>query len=199
MTTARTSVSSYLAPFLLALGAGLAAGNWYLEPERFRSWTAALLLLAVLALVLWVGLRRVSAAAAPRHAADSIRGGIVFAALIMAVSLSVKLTQSLTPVGDSDLSQRLTMVILGAFFMVTGNAMPKMLTPLSVMQCDGAKAQAFQRFAGRTFVLAGLAFAAAWLVLSSDIAKPVSVTLIVAAGLAVTAQAVRLRRVPRSS
>jgi hypothetical protein len=199
MTTARTSVSSYLAPFLLALGAGLAGGNWYLEPERFRSWTAALLLLAVLALVLWVGLRRVSAPAAPRYAADSIRSGIVFAALIMAVSLSVKLIQSLTPVGDSDLSQRLTMVILGAFFMVTGNAMPKMLTPLSVMQCDGAKAQAFQRFAGRTFVLAGLAFAAAWLVLSSDIAEPVSVTLIVAAGLAVTAQAVRRRRVPRSS
>jgi uncharacterized membrane protein len=198
MTTALTSVSRYLAPLLLALGAVLAAANWYLEPERIRSWTVALLGLAALALVLWVGLRRASASAAPRQAADAIRSGIIFAALILAVSLSVDLAQTLGAIGDRDVSQRLTMVIVGVFFMFTGNAMPKMLTPLSVLQCDGAKTQAFQRFTGWTFVLAGLAFAAAWLVLPSDIAKPVSVTLILAAGLAVMTQAVRLRRVPRS-
>jgi hypothetical protein len=197
MTTARTSVSRYLAPWLLALGAVLAAVNWYLAPERIRSWTAALLVLAVMALILSVGLRRASTAAA-RQAADSIRGGIIFAALILAVSLSVKLVQAFGAIGDSDVSLRLTMVIMGVFYMFIGNAMPKMLTPLSVMQCDGAKAQAFQRFAGWTFVLSGLAFAIAWLMLPSDIALPVSVTLIVAAGLAVTAQVFRLRRVPRS-
>ena len=59
-------------------------------------------------------------------------------ALMLAVSLSIKLVQALGAAGDSDLSQRLTMVILGVFFMFTGNAMPKMLTPLSVMQCNGA-------------------------------------------------------------
>jgi hypothetical protein len=198
MTTALTSVSRYLAPFLIALSAVLAAANWYLEPERIRSWTAALLGLAALAIVLWVGLRHASAAAAPPRAADSIRGGIIFAALMMAVSLSVKLLQAFGAVADSDVSQRLTMVIVGFFIMFTGNAMPKMLTPLSVMQCNGARTQAFQRFAGWTFVLAGLAFAAAWLVLPSDIAKPGSVALIVVAGLAVTTQAVRLQRIPRS-
>ncbi len=199
MTTALPSVSRYLAPLLLALGAVLAAANWYLEPERIRSWTAALLVLAGMGFILWVRLRHASTAAAPRRTADAIRDGIIFAALMLAVSLSIKLVQALGAAGDSDLSQRLTMVILGGFFMFTGNAMPKMLTPLSVMQCNGAKTQAFQRFAGWTFVLSGLAFATAWLVLPSDIAKPVSVTFIVAAGLAVMAQGVRLRRIPRSS
>jgi hypothetical protein len=199
MTTALTPVSRYLAPGLLALGIVLAAGNWYLEPARIRSWRAALLVLAVMAVLLLVTQRRVSAAAAARQTADSIRGAIVFAALMMVVSLSVKLGQALGLAGDSDLSQRLAMVIMGVFLMFTGNAMPKMLTPLSVMQCNGAKTQMFQRFAGWTFVLAGLAFAVAWLTLPSDIAKPVSVTLIVSAGLAVMAQAVRLRRLTSSS
>ena len=198
MTTALTSVSRYLAPVLLALGGVLAAANWYLEPQHIRNWTAALLVLAGMGFVLWVGLRRASTAAAPHRAADAIRGGIIFAALMLAVSLSVKLLQALGAGGDSDLSQRLTMVILGVFFMFTGNAMPKMLTPLSAMHCNGAKTQAFQRFAGWTSVLSGLAFATAWLVLPSDIAKPLSVTFIVAAGLAVMAQGVRLRRAPRS-
>jgi hypothetical protein len=199
MTTALPSVSRYLAPLLLALGAVLAAANWYLEPDRIRSWTAALLVLAGMWFILWVGLRHASTAGAPRRATDAIRGGIIFAALMLAVSLSIKLVQALTHVGDNDLSQRLMMVSLGVFFMFTGNAVPKMLTPLSVMQCNGAKTQTFQRFAGWTFVLSGLAFATAWLVLPSDNAKPVSVTFIVAAGLAVMAQGVRLRRVPHSS
>jgi hypothetical protein len=198
MTPALTSVSRYLAPVLLALGAVLAAANWYLEPERIRSWRAALFVLAGMGFILWVALRHASTAAAPRRAADAIRSGIVFAALMLAVSLSVNLAQALGAVGDSDLSQRSTMVILGVFFMFTGNAMPKMLTPLSVTHCNGAKTQAFQRFAGWTSVLSGLAFTSAWLVLPSDIAKPVSVSLIVAGGLAVMAQGVRLRRVPRS-
>jgi hypothetical protein len=198
MTTALTFVSRYLAPLLLALGAVLAAANWYLEPERIRNWRAALLVLACMGLMLRVGLRHASTEAAPRRAADAIRGSIIFAALMMAVSLSVKLLQAVGAVGDSDLSQRLTMVIMGVFFMFTGNAMPKMLTPLSEMHCNGAKTQAFQRFAGWTFVLCGMSFAITWLVLPSDIAKPASVLLIVAAGLAVMAQGVRLRRVPRS-
>ena len=198
MTTAITSASSYLAPLLLGLSAALAAGNWYLRPERANSWAIALVFLASLALVLWAGIRRAQTAVALRHSADSIRSGIVWATLIIAVSLSVKLVQALGAIDDPDVSKRLTMVFLGAFFVFTGNAMPKMLTPLSVLQCDGAKTQAVQRFAGWTFVLTGLAFAAAWLVLPPDVAEPVSVGFIVCAALAVTTQAIRLRRAPRS-
>jgi hypothetical protein len=56
-----------------------------------------------------------------------------------------------------------------------------------------------QRFAGWTFVLTGLAFAAAWLVLPPDVAEPVSVAFIFCAGLAVMVQAIRQRRTPRSA
>jgi uncharacterized membrane protein len=199
MTTAVTSASRYLAPLLLGLSAALAAGNWYLRPERANSWAMALVFIASLALVLWTAIRRPPTAVAERHSADSIRSGIVWATLIIAVSLSVKLVQALGAIDDPDASKRLTMVMLGAFFVFTGNAMPKMLTPLSVLRCDGAKTQAVQRFAGWTFVLTGLAFAAAWLVLPPDVAEPVSVAFIFCAGLAVMVQAIRQRRTPRTA
>jgi hypothetical protein len=245
MTTTITSASPYLAPLLLGFSAALAAGNWYLRPERANSWAIALVFLASLALILWTAIRRAPTAAAVRHSVDAtgterepkevarrrtggpaglldatgterervevarrgagspadpitVRSAIVWATLIIAVSLAVKLVQALDAIDDPDASKRLTMVALGAFFVFTGNAMPKMLTPLSVLRCDGARTQAIQRFAGWTFVLTGLAFATAWLVLPPDVAEPVSVGFIVCAGLAVTTQVIRVRRIPRS-
>ena len=177
---------------MLGLGVVLAAGSWYVDPGRGRSWTAALLLLGFLALVLWVDVRR-SHPDKHRAAADYIRKGVVFGALVMAVSLGARLAHKLGVGGGADLSQRLTMVILGVFFAFTGNALPKLLTPLSGTQCD-ATAQAVRRFAGRAWVLAGLAYAIAWLVLPSYIAKPVSLALIVGSSLAVLARALRPHR-----
>lgn len=195
MTAAATQVSRYLVPSLLGLSAVLPAGNWYLEAGRVRSWVAALLFLACLTLASWLAHRRTSNPAAPPHAGASIRHGIVFAALIMAASLSVKLAYALGVVDDADFSQRLTMVILGAFLVFTGNAFPKMLTPLS-QQYEGARGQAVRRFTGWAWVLTGLAFAVVWIVLPPDFAEPVSVALLVGGALAVMAQAVRLRRTP---
>jgi hypothetical protein len=129
-----------------------------------------------------------------RHFGIHMRNGIAFAALILAVSFGVKLARAAGMVDDPDLAQRLTMVILGGYFIFTGNAMPKTLTPLSAMQCDGARAQAVHRFMGWTWVLTGLAFAAVWLVLPPDIAEPVSVALIVGGVLTVVAQILRVRR-----
>jgi hypothetical protein len=173
----------------------LAAGNWYLEPERVRSWTAALLTLGCVAAASWFSRRRASHPAARRNANAFIQSGIAFAALIMAVSLSVKLASALGAIDDADLPQRLTMVILGVFFVFTGNAMPKMLTPLSELQCDGARVQAVQRFTGWTWVLTGLAFAVSWLVWPPAIAQPVSLAVLTGGALAVMARAIRLRRV----
>ena len=75
-----------------------------------------------------------------------------------------------------------------------GNGLPKMLTPLSVLQCDGARAQAFQRFAGWTWVLSGLAFATAWMVLPIGLAKPVSLVVLVSGMVIVVAEVVRMSR-----
>jgi len=187
------SLSRNVAPVLLALSAALAAANWYFTPGRFRSWITALAVLAVMGVVLWTGRRYASTVAAQR-AADSLRGGIVAGAAILVVSLGIKLAEALGVLDRSDAPQRLTMVILGVFFMVTGNAIPKTLTPLSAMQCDSARVKAAQRFTGWALVLSGLAFALAWLVLPLDLAKPVSVAAIVIAALAIVVQAIRLRR-----
>jgi hypothetical protein len=203
MTTARP-VSYYLAPALLLIAALLAAWNWYLAPERATSWVAALVTLASMGVVQWI-----TRAASPvtggsraeyghQFGAFYVGHGIVFAALILAVSLSLRLAAALGGASyDRDLRQRLTMVILGAFFMFIGNAMPKMLAPLSALGCDGAKAGALQRLMGWTWVLMGLGFSIPWLVLPPDIARFVSVAVILGGALIIMARFVRLWRTSR--
>jgi len=198
MTTVVTSVSRFIVPGLVALSAALAAANWYLVPGRSRSWAAALAVLAVMGVALWMGRRDASTVAAQR-AADSLRGGVFVGAIILVMSLGVKLAEALGAVDHSDASQRLTMVIMGVFIMVTGNAIPKTLTPLSDFPGDIARAQALQRVVGWALVLSGLAFAITWLVLPRDIATPVSVAVVLVAVIAAMLMAVQLPRGPRSS
>jgi Sec-independent protein secretion pathway component TatC len=186
-------ISYYLAPGLLVLSMLLAGVNWYLQPARAGFWTSAIVVLGCMMLVFFLAHRR-SENDARRRAADAIRQAIVFAGLMMAIPLSMSLATRLGAVHDADLSRRMTMVLMGAFVAFTGNAMPKTLTPLSALQCDGAKVQAFQRFAGWTWVLSGVAFAIAWLVLPLDLAKPVSVVLLTSGMLVVALQLIRLRR-----
>jgi hypothetical protein len=201
MTTAAKPVSFYLAPALLLIAAVLAAGNWYLEPGRVRSWVTTLVTLAIMAIIQWVATRVASPVTGRRDRPDHVRRGvafighgIVFAALMLAVSMSLRLAAALGASDERTLSQRLTMVILGAFFVFIGNAMPKILTPLSALRCDVARASALQRLMGWTWVLTGLAFAVSWLVLRPDIAEPVSVAIILGGGLLVATRVFRLWR-----
>lgn len=190
-------ISYYLAPALLVLGTALAAANWYLQPQRAGASVVALLLLACMTLAL--ASRRSpeppsEGDAARSHFADSIRTGIVFAGLIVVVSLGAKLATALGAAGGADLSQRAMMAILGAFLVFTGNAIPKRLTPLSALRGDPARVQTIQRLAGWTWVLTGLAFAAAWLALPLGLAGPLTLLLLPGAMLISVVQIVRLRR-----
>ena len=190
-------ISHHLAPALLVLGTLLAGGNWYLQRERAVTWMAAIATMAVLALVwgcLTLVFRRSKDEGAWRHADASLRSGIAFGALILVCSLAVKLAAALGAIDDPDLSRRTANVIAGAVLVYVGNGLPKMLTPLSVLQCDGARAQAFQRFAGWTWVLSGLAFATAWMVLPIGLAKPVSLVVLVSGMVIVVAEVVRMSR-----
>ncbi len=123
---------------------------------------------------------------------DSIRGAIVFAALMMMASLGENLATGLGFGGVADfddLSKRLTQVLTGLFFVWMGNAMPKALTPLSAAQCSGdaIKSQAFQRFVGWTWVITGLGYSISWLVLPIGSAKWVAMTcLFVGMGITIT-------------
>ena len=117
----------------------------------------------------------------------------MFAGAIMAFSLGAKLATTLGAVHDADLSTRVSMVVVGAFFMFTGNALPKTLTPLAALKCNPARVQAFQRFSGWTWVMTGLAYAIAWLALPIDLAQPVSLAVLMSGMLVIVAQIVRLR------
>jgi hypothetical protein len=191
MITSGVSPRRYLPPVLLGFGAALAVSNWSLDPERARAWIAALVLFACLALLLW--LTREPAARGRARATAALRNSVVFATLIVGVSLAAALGHTLGLIDDGDRPQRLAMAIAGAFFVFTGNALPKTLTPLSARQCDGAVSQALQWFMGWTWVLMGLAFSYVWLALPIDAAEPVSIALVAGSVIAVATRIVRAR------
>jgi len=133
------------------------------------------------------------------QAATEIKRGLVFAGLMLACAFGGRLALRAGLIHDPEIAQRASMVLLGLFFAASGNAMPKTLVPLSIQQCDGARAQAFQRFAGWTFVLSGLAYALSWLLLPTALATPVSVSFLLGGTALVAARVIRLRISHRKS
>jgi hypothetical protein len=192
MTTVTRPLSYRLALALLAISTLLAAWNWYVQPERVWAWAVTLAVIAIMMLVA-LAVQRSTSGPSSRRSAESITVGIVFAGLMLASSLGLKLATALGAAGRSDLAQRMLMITLGAFFTFTGNALPKTLTPLTA-GCDGARVQAFYRLAGWTWVLTGLTFAIAWLVLPVYLAQPVSFALLLGGMLIIVTQIVRLHR-----
>jgi hypothetical protein len=191
----RTAVTRYVTPALLALGAILSIANWYLTPERSSAWAITLAFLVFLVVPLRIA-RRVQSRGL---SSDWISGGVGLAALMLVIGLSGKLAQAVGAIDNQDLSQRLTSALVGVFLAAIGNATPKMLTPLSAMACDGARTQAFQRFSGWTWFMAGLTYAMVWLVLPIEIAKPLSVMVVLGAVLLVATQLFRLWRTRRTA
>ncbi|MGA8743172.1 MAG: hypothetical protein WB561_18435 [Terracidiphilus sp.] len=188
---------NYIPPVLIALNTLLVAENWYLRPQSARGWFVVLLLLIGMTLALVFVSRESKEQAARRDA--GIRSGIVTAGLILVISLGAKLAVALGAVHYGDIALRATMAIAGAFLAVTGNAIPKTLTPLAALHCDPAKVQAIQRLAGWTWALAGLAVAIAWLTLPINLAEATSFLLLPSAILVTAGQAVWLRRAKPSA
>lgn len=62
---------------------------------------------------------------------------------------------------------------------------------------DPVKVQAFQRFVGWVFVLTGLGFTIAWLLLPLDVANPVAMTCLVAGMIITVSATLRLKRASR--
>ena len=192
---APNSMMSRAASALTAVGIVLVLANWYAKPEAALAWTAPLAMFAVMFAAL-----RLSRRALRRSTGDALRSpdwiptAVVFAALMMGIPLALTLARSYGVVDDIDLGRRSTGVLIGAFLAMLGNVMPKNLPPLSSMRCDGARQQAFQRLAGWTWVLCGLASAIGWLALSIDSAEIATTVLVVAAMAVTIVQLLRLRR-----
>lgn len=194
---ALNSFMSRAASSLTAVGIVLVLANWHAKPDAGLAWVAPLAMFAVMFAVQRLSqyvFRRSMGDAAALRSVDWIATGVVFGALMMGIPLALTLARAYGLVDDVDLGRRSTGVLVGVFLAMLGNAMPKMLPPLSSMACDGARVQAFQRFAGWTWVLCGLGSALAWLALSIDAAETVTTALVVAAMVMTIVQILRLRR-----
>ena len=183
-----TTVRS-LAPALVALAAILNVANWYLTPERSGAWAISLAFIVFLLLPLWLARRLASRGLD----AGWLWLGVVFASLMLIAGMGGTVAQAVGLIESQDMSRRITMALTGVFLAVIGNAMPKMLTPLSA-HCDGTKTQAFNRFSGWTWFMAGVTLAMVWLVLPLDVAKPLSTMVVLGAMLLVGGQLLRLWR-----
>ena len=160
---------------LLALLAvvALAGVNWVLRPDQAAKWLRAMLLptLFWLGVTAWhlsmlKSLRRrgVEAEPAVTRYFGSVMG-LVFATiavpLFVRTGLEVWLVTGHGP--DPDVARRIVGVAVSLVFIGVGNALPKILTPLSLLSLDRAElVTSARRFVGTAFVVLGLAMLVAF-------------------------------------
>jgi hypothetical protein len=125
---------------------------------------------------------------------NEIRNALVLAGLMLAIAMLARLAASLGWAAASELSSRASMAVLGALFVLTGNAVPKTLTPLAAMKRDPARVQAFRRYAGWTWVLTGVAYSLAWLALPAKLAANATLVVLPLGTLLVALGWLRLHR-----
>jgi hypothetical protein len=191
------SITGRAAAALPIIGIVLALANWNARPSAALAWAAAIVMFAVMVVARHysqLAFRRSSGDVPSVRSLASVTSAVVVGALMMIIPLAVTLAHAYGLVDDPDSGRRMTMILFGAYFAATGNALPRMLPPVSSMQCDGARVQAFQRFAGWTWALCGVGFAAAWLALPIDSAETVSTAFVAAAVIITIVQVVRLRK-----
>ena len=191
-------ISSRIGSVLPLVAIGLALANWNAKPAAAWAWAAVIVISVVM-----VAVQRLSQLALSRSPGDAawVRGvasvavAVVFGALMLIIPLALSLAHAYGLVDDPDSGmRRTTMIMVGAYLAVIGNGLPRMLPPMSSMQCDGARVQAFQRHAGWTWVLCGLGFAMAGLALPIDAQTPISLALGATAMIVTIVQLLRLRK-----
>ena len=186
---------------LIAVGILLVLANWYARPEEALAWSVALAVFAAMVAALRVSrraVRRSMGEATVVRSLESVTRAALFAAIMMVLSLALSLARSYGLVDSGDVGQRLVGVLTSALLVMLGNAMPKNLPPLSSTPGDAARQQAFQRLAGWTWVLCGLASAVGWLALSIDTANIAMIALVVTAMAVSVGNLLRLVRRPRT-
>lgn len=161
-----------IAPVALTV-AGLAAADWYLDPARGPFWLMSMAMMAIAWLVAGVAAWRARLSNKTPAPLRFLVLSVDLAGVMLAGALAVALMRRLGFDGGG-LSHRAFGLACGLLLIFLGNATPKVIGPITGRVCSPAKAQAMQRFAGWTFVLAGLFYVAAWLVLPVAVAEPLS-------------------------
>lgn len=97
----------------------------------------------------------------PSHTSPfSISRSLLLAGLLLGVALALRL---LSPAYmNPDIARRTMGVLMGAVVVVYANAVPKVLSPLTLMHCDPLTEQSLRRFAGWSLAFGGLAYATMW-------------------------------------
>ena len=81
--------------------------------------------------------------------------------------------------------ERLMGMLMGTVTIVSANAIPKRLVPLSRLSCDPAREQALRRFGGRVLFLGGLGYTLAFALAPIAIASTLAICLLAPAVVAV--------------
>ena len=183
MTSNRTLSSLALA--MMAPPVILGAALCWLRPGQALAWALAMIVLPAAALVR----AKVMRTGNTIQAHKAITGALIFVGLMLSVTLAAWLAAAVGLIDDPlahAIATRATSVFVGVFFVLRGNSLPKMLTPLSDIRCDPATLQTLRRRTGWAYVLAGFAYTVLWLVLPVHLAVPVGIAVIVVGILAPT-------------
>jgi MFS family permease len=132
-----------------------------------------------------------------RHWTAELRVGLFFAGFMLMIPLAGKLAARYGWVDTADFTQRALMASIAAYLVVTGNTIPKRLASLACMNVEPAPMQAFYRLAGWVWVLTGLAFGVAWILLPSGAAGSATLIIVPAGITLVVYRWVRLRAARR--
>jgi hypothetical protein len=122
---------------------------------------------------------------------------LVFAALMVAVPSLALLVARLGWADTREFSGRALLTIVAAYIVVTGNSIPKRLTPRACLTADPGKVQAYMRFAGWTWVLAGLALGIVSVLLPAKTAAVATLVIMPVAIALIAFGCLRLYRVRR--
>lgn len=109
----------------------------------------------------------------------------------LASTLGLKLIEKWEFIGDP-LADDLSAAMLGVFFIISGNRLPKILTPLSASKCDPVRTQRVQRFVGWVFVLAGLALVGIAMLAPDEFQKALTLGTMMSAMIAVIVRKITL-------
>jgi len=173
-----TKKAIYLA--LFAITVEIVAGMfwWAVEPSSTLLIVPMTALLPAIWLVATILQRFNISVCASEQSPSELAKGVAMGAFLMTLMMGKNIAEEFALL-DIAIAERVVGVTIGGFLMFMGNSIPKVLTPISKMRCDPARAQAVQRYAGRVFVLAGLAITIGWLATPIDVAP---IVMLAAAG-----------------
>ena len=163
--------------FVGAAVMAIAATGWRLKPEQAPRWMIAIVAMAVIWIIstvvgeLW-------------SKTGSMKRYIAMSATLAGVILAVALGFAIVDVDGSSghvLSARLSGILSGLVLAVIGNAGPKVTEVLKPGCFSTVEGMAVKRFAGWTFVLAGLAYALVWAFAPIQLAEDTSIPLVAGA------------------